>query len=282
MSFTLSMARLEAMLREDVPYGDLTTQGLGIAEASGRATLAARAAMTVCCAEEAATLFQLAGAREVRRLATSGALLEPGSPILTAEGPAGALQAASKVAQTLVEIASGIATRASRIRAAAQLGRPGVVVAGTRKHLPGAKDLSLRALTAGGCVPHRLGLSDSILVFAQHRAFLGREPPHLWVSRLRAAQPERKIAVEAESVDQAVQMAHAGVDMVQCDKMTPDQLAEVIRALSSHPSRPLIAATGGIHEGNAADYARAGADLLVTSAAYSASPLDVSVVMEKI
>jgi molybdenum transport protein len=276
------MARLEAMLREDVPYGDLTTLGLGIAEAAGRATLSAAAPMTLCCAEEAVTLFQLAGAREVRRLAKSGALLEPGSPILTAEGPAAALHAASKTAQTLMEIASGIATRASRIRAAAQLGRPGVAVAGTRKHLPGAKDLSLRALTAGGCVPHRLGLSDSILVFAHHRAFLGREPPHLWVSRLRAAQPERKIAVGAESVDQAVQMAHAGVDAVQCDRMTPDQLAEVIRALSSHPNRPTVAVTGDIHEGNAADFARAGADLLVTSAAYAAAPLDVAVAMEKL
>lgn len=281
MSFTLSMARLEAMLREDVPYGDLTTLGLGIAETPGRATLAAAAPMTVCCAEEAEALFRLAGCSDVRRLSNSGALLEPGSPIVAASGPAGALHAAAKVAQTLVEIASGIATRASRIRGAAQLGRPGVVVAGTRKHLPGAKDVMLRALMAGGCVPHRLGLSDSVLVFAQHRAFLGREPPHLWVSRLRAAQPERKIAVEATSVDEAVQMAHAGVDMVQCDKMTPDQLAEVLRALGSHPSRPLIAATGGIHEGNAGDFARAGADLLVTSAAYAAPPLDVAVSMER-
>ena len=47
----------------------------------------------------------------------------------------------------------------------------------------------LKAVMAGGCIAHRLGLSDSVLVFAQHRAFLGRTPPHLWVTALRAAQP---------------------------------------------------------------------------------------------
>jgi molybdenum transport protein len=128
-------------------------------------------------------------------------------------------------------------------------------------------------------VPHRLGLSESVLVFAQHRAFLGRRPPHLWVSELRAAQPERKIAVEAETVDDALRLAHAGVDAVQLDKLPPEDVAAVVQALASMPRRPLLAATGGVNETNAAAYARAGVDLLVTSAPYAAPPLDISVVM---
>jgi molybdenum transport protein len=47
----------------------------------------------------------------------------------------------------------------------------------------------LKAIMTGGCLPHRMGLSDSVLVFPQHRAFLGRRPPHVWVGELRAAQP---------------------------------------------------------------------------------------------
>jgi molybdenum transport protein len=41
--------------------------------------------------------------------------------------------------------------------------------------------------------------------------------------------------------------------------------------------RPLIAAAGGVNAGNAASYAKAGADILVTSAPYWAKPLDVAV-----
>jgi len=39
----------------------------------------------------------------------------------------------------------------------------------------------------------------------------------------------------------------------------------------------LLAAAGGVNAENAADYARAGADILVTSAPYVAKPRDVQV-----
>ncbi|MDB5416456.1 MAG: ModD protein [Rubritepida sp.] len=279
MSFPIPDERLLSMLREDAPYGDATTLGLGIGEQQGRAVFAARATMVACCIEEAERLMLLAGCRSVQRLAASGAQVEAGSELLIAEGSATALHRGAKVAQTLMEITSGIATRARRMLLAAREGHPGVGVACTRKHLPGAKDVMLKAIMAGGCVPHRLGLSDSVLVFTQHRAFLGRKPPYLWVAELRAAQPERKISVEAETVDDAVWFASAGVDCVQIDKLSPEQVAEAIRAMANMPRRPMIAATGGITEANAAAYAAAGADLLVTSAPYAAPPADISVRM---
>ena len=279
MPFLLADDRLQAMLREDVPYGDLTTLGLGIGLRRGQAVLRTRGTITICCIEEAERMLLLAGAAAVRRLASSGAQVEAGADLLVAEGEAAALHRASKVAQILVEIASGIATRARRILSAARRERPGIAVACTRKHLPGAKDVMLKAIIAGGCVPHRLGLSDSLLVTAQHRAFLGRRPAHLWVSELRAAQPERRIAVEAETVDEVVLFAGAGVDCVQIDKLAPEQVAEAVRAIAALPRRPLVAATGGVNEANAAAYAAAGVDLLVTSAPYAAPPADLSVVI---
>lgn len=265
------------MLHGDVPYGDATTHGLGIGGHRGQAVFRTRTTITACCVEEAERLMLLAGCTATRRIAASGAQIEAGADLLVAEGDAAALHRGMKVAQTLIEITSGIATKARRILCAARQGRAGIMVACTRKHLPGAKDVMLKAIMAGGCVPHRLGLSDSVLVFAQHRAFLGRMPPHLWVAQLRAAQPERKIAVEAEGVDEAVWFAGAGVDSVQLDKLTPEQVADAERAIKDLPKRPLVAVAGGVTEANAADYAAAGADLLVTSAPYAAPPADVSV-----
>jgi molybdenum transport protein len=277
MPFPIPDDRLAAMLREDAPYGDLTTRGLGIGDRKGRAVFRTRTTITACCVEEAERLMLLAGCDAVRRIASTGAQVEAGGDLLVAEGEAAAIHRGLKVAQTLMEIASGIATRARRILVAAREGRPGIMVACTRKHLPGAKDVMLKAIMAGGCVPHRLGLSDSVLVVAQHRAFLGRMPPHLWIAALRAAQPERRIAVEAESVDEAVWFAGAGVDSVQLDKLSPEQVAEALRAIAALPRRPLIAVAGGVTEENATAYAEAGADLLVTSAPYAAAPADLSV-----
>lgn len=277
MPFTLPDDRLLAMLREDVPYGDTTTAGLGIGARSGQAVFRTRAAITACCTEEAVRLMLLAGCASARRLANSGDAVPAGAELLVAEGDAAALHRGLKVAQTLMEIASGIATRARRIVQAARAVRPDVAVACTRKHLPGAKDVMLKAIMAGGCVPHRLGLSDSVLVFAQHRAFLAGQAPGDWVAALRAAQPERKIAAEAESVEEALLLAGAGVDSLQLDKLPPAAVREVVQAVSALPFPPLVAAAGGVTEANAAEYAATGARLLVTSSPYAAPPADLGV-----
>ena len=62
---------------------------------------------------------------------------------------------------------------------------------------------------------------------------------------------------------------------------SPEQVAEVVRALNGHPKRPVLVATGGIDDRNIADYARAGVDVIVTSAPYTAPPLDVRVSIER-
>lgn len=280
MPFIIPIARLDAMLREDAPYGDMTTLGLGIRDMPGRAVLRAGAPMTLCCVEEAEQIFRLAGATDVRRFAATGCQLEQGADIMAAEGAAGALQLAARTAQVLMEVSSAVATRARRILLAARQGRADIAVACTRKHLPGSKDVMLKAVMAAGCTLHRFGLSESILVFAQHRAFLGRMPPREWIARLRAAQPERRIVVEAESVDEAVLFANSGADCVQLDRMAPEQVAEAVRAIAALGRRVPVAASGGLHEGNAAAYAAAGAAVLVTSAPYAAPPLDVKVLIE--
>jgi molybdenum transport protein len=95
------------------------------------------------------------------------------------------------VAQTLVEIWSGIATAARAIVDAATAVSPDVVVACTRKNVPGTKSYAVRAVRAGGAVMHRLGLSETVLVFPEHRAFLGDEPLRETVRRLRRAAPEK-------------------------------------------------------------------------------------------
>ena len=43
----------------------------------------------------------------------------------------------------------------------------------TRKSMPGAKDLMTEAVMAGGAFPHRLGLSETVLVFDHHLTFFG-------------------------------------------------------------------------------------------------------------
>lgn len=269
----LSDSALDALLAQDVPYGDLTTDSLGIADQPALMSFAARAAMVLAGGEEAARLVEKAGGR-VTRVSPSGTRLEAGAVFLEADGPAGALHRAWKVAQTLTEYASGIASRARRIVDAA----PGVTVACTRKNFPGAKDLSVKAVIAGGAVMHRLGLSETLLVFPEHRSFLPG-PPEDWIAALRRKAPEKKIVVEAGSVEEAVALAKAGADVIQLEKLPPEAAAAVIAATRALTPPPVVAPAGGVTEANAAAYAAAGCRLLVTSAPFFGPPADVKVTL---
>jgi len=172
----------------------------------------------------------------------------------------------------LLEWSSGLASAAAELVAAAAP----LPVACTRKTPPGSKALAVKAMRCGGAVMHRLGLSESLLLFAEHRRFLA-EPPAATVARLHGALPEHKLAVEVHSAEEALAWARAGAEILQLEKFTPAAVAACRDLLASHHIHPILAAAGGIHPGNAAAYAASGARLLVSSWPYSAPPRDVAV-----
>ncbi|MRD72380.1 ModD protein [Rhodocyclus tenuis] len=279
----LSDDALHRLLSDDAPYGDLSTATLGIGAVTGRCEFRARQAMRLCGSEEAARLCELAGL-QVSEPARSGTPLAADDLIFVATGTAAALHHAWKTAQVLIEWSSGIASRAARIVAAAN----GVTVACTRKSAPGTKALSVKAVRAGGARMHRLGLSETLLIFAEHRVFLS-ETPGETIARLRQQEPEKQIMVEVSDIATAVRWARAGADALQLEKFTPAAVAECRAALSAnaanaaHSTRatrpPLLAAAGGVDADNAAAYVAAGAGLLVTSAPFYAPPCDVAVAL---
>ncbi|HEY0909128.1 MAG TPA: ModD protein, partial [Bradyrhizobium sp.] len=198
--------------------------------------------------------------------------------LLEATGDAGALHAGWKVAQTLMEWSAGIASSVREISDAARAVTPSITVACTRKSVPMTRALSIKAVLAGGGAMHRTGLGDTILVFPEHRAFLHGETLQTTLVRLRAAAPERAIVVEVADECDAMLAVAAGADVVQLEKFPPNAVALLLKRLAGvRPAHTKIAAAGGVNAGNAAAYAEAGADVLVTSAPYTARPRDVQV-----
>ncbi len=270
----LSDHELHQLLAEDVPYGDLTTESIGITAQPGVIRFFARDAMTVCGIEEAVRLFQLCGATADART-FSGAVAVPETLLLEAKGTAGALHRGWKSAQTLMEWCGGIASRAADIVGAARRGHPDALVACTRKNPPGNRRLAVKACKAGGAMMHRNGLSETLLIFAEHRAFLRDEAPAATLARLRPLCPEKRVVVEVATPEEAVTWADA--DVLQLEKFTPAQVAEVVSRLADAAARPVVAAAGGINAKNAESYVRAGARLLVTTAPHLSPPRDVQV-----
>ena len=267
---------VDQLLREDAPGGDLTTDALELQGRGGRVDFSARDAMVVAGIELAAAILGRRGV-VVRLVQRSGDRVEAGAALLAGSGDAADLLLAWKASQTLVEMMSGIATAARAIVDAVEAVNRDVRVACTRKTFPGGRRLSHLAVRAGGGIVHRAGLSETILVFGEHRAFLSGEPVASIAQRLRHAAPEKKSAIEVASVAEARAAIEAGFDVIQLEKFGVAEVAEVAAIARTRTTAPLIAAAGGVTAANAADYVRAGAGLIVTSAPYWAPPRDVSV-----
>jgi molybdenum transport protein len=275
MLSALSDEALLTLLREDAPYGDLTTQSLGLGSLQGRVLLAARQAMTVCGSEEAARLFALCGA-QVQVHAPTGEHVLAGTGLLSAHGPASGLLLAWKVAQTLMEATSGIASEVARIVTSLRVAGHQQALACTRKSFPGTRALSAKAVLAGGGVMHRLGLSETLLLFPEHRLFVDHSLDDT-VGRLRKQQPEKRLVAEVGTLAEALALAASGADVLQLERFTPEAVRQCKLALHTSHLHPVLAVAGGVNADNAVAYADAGADILVSSAPYHAAPRDVEV-----
>jgi molybdenum transport protein len=210
----LPTAELEKLLADDAPYGDLTTEALGIGAAPASISFAARQKMVVSAIEDAAALLQLAGVA-VETFVASGDQVEPGALLLKGEGPAAGVHRVWKVGQTLVEIWSGVATATRALVLAARAEKRDVAIACTRKNVPGTKALAAAAVKAGGAAMHRLGLSETILVFPEDRAFRRDSDVAALLRELRAKVPEKKLVIEVTSTTEACAAAMAGFDVIQ-------------------------------------------------------------------
>lgn len=271
--FRLPDSQLEQLLYDDAPCGDATTHALAIGQRPGKMVFRARYEMVVCGSEEAQRLGELRGLQAVGGVVASGMRLPAGAEILTLTGDAAALHVVWKTAQTLMEYLSGIATSAADIIAAARLADPAASVVCTRKNFPGTKQAAMKAVLCAGASPHRLSLSETLLVFAEHRAFLGAETPAESLARLRRQWPERALVVEVADEAEALSWAAAGADILQLEKWSPAAVDRLHRQIPA----TRLAAAGGVNAGNAAAYVQAGALILVSSAPYFAAPRDVAV-----
>jgi molybdenum transport protein len=270
---------IDRFIEEDVPYGDLTTCVLGISNAAGQIVFTSREETTICCTEEAGRIFEKFGAHIVKSLSSGTAIL-PGTDFLVVQGNAGVLHSGWKAALNLLEYASGISSRTARIVKAARDVNSSIMIGATRKSFPGTKRISVKAVSAGGALHHRLGLSETILVFKQHTAFLGGLDKFISsIGDIRQKVKETKIIVEAENSDEAKKIAEAGADILQVDKMSPAELMKLVKKIRIINPAIKISAAGGINESNAAEYASTGVDILVLSSVFFGKPADIGVRM---
>lgn len=264
-------------LEEDLPYFDLTAQVLGVGGMQARMSYQCRHPAIACGTEEAAVLVREAGAQVVS-MVNSGEAISIGQEFFVVEGSFSALNEITKVIQNIFEYASGVATRTQHLVSAAKQVNSAINILTTRKVFPGTKALSIKAILAGGAYPHRLGLSETILLFKQHIDFVGGFAAiEDCVARILAQDCEKQILLEVESAEDLEAVMHLPIHGIQYDKINPDELSVLVAKVRKVNPQLTQLAAGGITLDNAALYAATGVDGLVTTAVYFGKPADVGV-----
>ena len=95
----------------------------------------------------------------------------------------------------------------------------------------------------------------------------------------------KKIEIEVETLEEALQAAKAGEDIVMLDNMDPEDVTTVLEALDDENLRDtvIIEVSGGINSDNIVQFAKTGVDVISSGyITHSARSLDLSLELEKI
>lgn len=279
MSLNLVAVReiVKRALAEDIGTGDITTMLTVPASASCRARIIAKEEGVIAGLPVADLAFD-GVARSIRTgkvtfaaKVVDGDRVRPGDVIAEISGPTGVILTAERTALNFLQRMSGISTKTAHLVELAKHTKAQVM--DTRKTAPGLRVLDKYAVRVGGGKNHRFGLFDAVLIKDNHIRAAGGVARAVAAVKLGAPHTI-KIEVEADSIEQVKEALDAGADMILLDNMKPSELREAVGLCKG---RALTEASGNVNEGNIAEIAETGVDMISVGAlTHSVKALDLS------
>lgn len=273
----LSAGKVREFLLEDLGMGDITTDSLVDESLVAEGAIVCKEDGVIAGVNEASEIFELLGCT-VKPLARDGDGVTSETLIMKVKGSARAMLRGERTALNILMRMSGIATATKMAVSEARKINPKVRIAGTRKTAPGLRYFDKRAVELGGGDPHRLRLDDCVLIKDNHLRLCSSLADAVKRARERVSFT-KKIEVEVETLDQAVEAVQAGADIIMLDNMKPEDIAHVVNSLEGMGLRKkvLIEASGGITQGNIKKYASVGVDVIsMGSLTHSSRALNMS------
>jgi nicotinate-nucleotide pyrophosphorylase (carboxylating) len=258
---------IDLWLAEDIGAGDLTSQTMIDAEATGTFRMNARQPLTAAGIEVAAAVFQRYDPTlEIGLLARDGDRLAKGDALLAVSGTARSVLTTERTALNIVQHLSGIATETARF--VAEIAGTRAKLIDTRKTTPGLRMLEKHAVLCGGGANHRLGLDGGVMIKDNHIAVSGSITAA--VARARAAVPSlTKIEVECDRLEQVREALAAKADVIMLDNMSLDDMRKAVEMVAGQAP---LEASGGVRFETVRAIAETGVDFISTSRITQAAP----------
>jgi nicotinate-nucleotide pyrophosphorylase (carboxylating) len=274
----LSEPILQAALREDLGWGDLSAQGAVSATTQANGVLLAKSPGVIAGLPLVEQIYCLLDARfHCEALVEDGMHVEAGIPLMRLSGSARTLLSGERVALNFLQRLSGIATL-TRAYVEAIAGTKAQLV-DTRKTTPGLRLFEKYAVRAGGARNHRFCLSDAVMIKDNHILLAGGI--HAAVASIRQTLPlTSRIEVECENLAMVQEALDAQADIIMLDNMSVSAMREAVALIGD---RALVEASGGVTLATIKAIAECGVDAVSVGAlTHSAPALDISLDVEAI
>ena len=254
--------KVREFLLEDIGFCDITTDSIISEDLQAEAKIFCNEDAIVAGLEEASKVFITLGCI-VKLLKEDGASVKAGTPVMQISGSGKAILKGERTALNILMRMSGIATATQKALAEARKVSSRVIVACTRKTAPGLRYFDKKAVELGGGDTHRFRLDDCILIKDNHLKLVNSVREAVKRAKERVSFT-KKVEVEVENLNQALEAAEAGADIIMLDNMQPEEILGVLRELERKKLREkvLVEASGGITEENIKEYAKTGVDIL--------------------
>lgn len=273
--FDLDDSELLGYIKEDVPYLDITTYIQNTSEIKAKLEVYTRDEVVVSCSHEASRICELLGC-EVVTCMPEKSVAKKGEVLLSFVGAYEKVHQAWKLTQVLLAYACKMATYSKEMIDEIKSVNTHCELLGTRQNFPFAKRLCIKAIMNGGAMPHRLGVSDRVLFFEQHRSIYANNAEfYAQIKGFKTRVPEEKIVVESGDFEDSVALLEHGVDVLQMDKVSLENLKKIAKFRDEKYPYVKILMAGGVNLKNVKEYASTGIDGIVTSAVYGQGMADI-------
>ena len=271
---------IDLALTEDVGHGDVTSEALIPPELHGKASILVKAKGILAGSEVARGVFlRVDPSLKVEVLIKDGVKVKPGDIMATVSGRVTSILKAERVALNFLQRLSGIASQTARY--VTKTRGLAANISDTRKTTPGLRLLEKYAVRMGGGQNHRFHLGDGILIKDNHLAALralGMSLKNIIAKAKQNAPQGLTVEVEVNTVQEALDAADAGADIIMLDNMSPDEMRRVVDLI---PSGVKTEASGGITLANVRAAAMTGVDVISIGAlTHSPTALDISLELE--